>query len=83
VLLETDWLRSEIQIAKAPNKLAKIAEMDNPRNMNGLAVIGRVAVPKQVKPELPSRPRRSMIAGGRATRDSEEVAAPGATLLKP
>ena len=38
--------------------------------------------PKTVKPEPPRRLRRSVIADGRATGDSEEIAAPGADLLE-
>jgi hypothetical protein len=51
VLLEAGWLKTELQIDQTPDKLAKIAEMDNPTNMDELAGIGRLAAAKQVKPE--------------------------------
>jgi predicted patatin/cPLA2 family phospholipase len=51
VLFETNWLKTEIGIDQAPNNLAKIAEMDNPANMDDLAEIGRLAAKKQVKSE--------------------------------
>ena len=51
VLLETGWLKTEVAIDRAPDKLAKIAEMDNPKNMDELAEIGQLAAQKQVKAE--------------------------------
>jgi len=51
VLLETAWLKTNIEIERGPDQLAKIAEMDNPKNMEELAEIGRLAAKKQVKPE--------------------------------
>ena len=56
VLLEAGWLKEEMQIVQTPEGLAKIAEMDNPANMEELAKIGQVAAEKQVKPEhFPAR----------------------------
>lgn len=51
VLLDAVWLKEELQIAKTPDELAKIAEMDNPGNMAELANIGQIAAEKQVRPE--------------------------------
>ncbi|HWP56884.1 MAG TPA: patatin-like phospholipase family protein [Candidatus Acidoferrales bacterium] len=51
VLLEAGWLKTEIRIDQPPGKLAEIAAMDNPANMDELAEIGRLAAAKQVKPE--------------------------------
>ena len=51
VLFEETWLKTGVEIAYAPDKLAKIAAMDDPGNMDDLAAIGRLAAAKQVKPE--------------------------------
>jgi hypothetical protein len=50
VLFEAEWMKSEVAIERTPGELAKIAEMDNPSNMDELAEIGRIAAMKQVKP---------------------------------
>jgi len=49
VLLEAGWLKTEVKVELAPDKLTKIAQMDNPANMRELADIGRVAAQTQVK----------------------------------
>ena len=51
VLLEPGWMKTEVDIEQTSDELAKIAEMDNPANMDELARIGEVAAKKQVKPE--------------------------------
>jgi hypothetical protein len=51
VLLEQKWLKTEVEIECGPEKLAKIAEMDNPAGMDDLAEIGAKAAAKQVKAE--------------------------------
>jgi hypothetical protein len=51
VLLEPGWMKAEVAIERTPDKLEKIAEMDDPVNMDELAEIGRIAAAKQVKPE--------------------------------
>ena len=51
VLLEPGWMKTEVAIDQAAANLAKIAEMDDPANMDELAEIGRIAAAKQVKPE--------------------------------
>jgi hypothetical protein len=51
VLLESGWLKTTVEIERTPDSLAKIAEMDDPKNMDELAEIGRLAAEKQVKPE--------------------------------
>ena len=51
VLFETNWLKTEIGIDQPQTNLAKIAEMDNPTNMDELAEIGRLAAKKQVQSE--------------------------------
>jgi Patatin-like phospholipase len=50
VLLEQRWLNTEVKIERTPDKLVKIAEMDNPANMKELAEIGKIAAEKQVQP---------------------------------
>lgn len=50
VLLDAKWLKDEPAIERLPEKLAEIAEMDNPDNMKELEEIGRIAAPKQVDP---------------------------------
>lgn len=47
-LLDTKWLKSELDIDATPEKLAQISQMDNPANMDELAAIGRKAAQKQV-----------------------------------
>jgi uncharacterized protein len=51
VLLEQNWLKTNVAIEQGPDQLAKIAEMDNPKNMDELAGIGRIAAKKQIKAE--------------------------------
>ena len=51
VLLESGWLKTTVAIERTPDSLAKIAEMDDPKNMDELAEIGRLAAGKQVQPE--------------------------------
>lgn len=51
VLFEEKWLKTEVGIERGPDKLAKIAEMDDATNMDELAEIGRKAAAKQVKAE--------------------------------
>jgi hypothetical protein len=51
VLLDQKWLSTEVKVEYKPDRLAKIAEMDDPTNMTELAQIGAVAARVQVKPE--------------------------------
>ena len=51
VLLEQNWLNTEVKAAYQPDRLAKIAEMDDPTNIEDLAEIGRLAATVQIKPE--------------------------------
>src|SRR5262245_30486113 len=51
VLLEPKWLSTEVKVDYAADKLAKIAEMDDPSNMDELTEIGRLAATIQVKAE--------------------------------
>jgi uncharacterized protein len=51
VLLEPGWMKTEVQIEQTAAYLAKIAEMDDPANMDQLAAIGQTATAIQVKPE--------------------------------
>jgi uncharacterized protein len=51
VLLETGWLKTELGIELAPDKLAQITIMDNPGNMDELANLGRLAASSQVTAE--------------------------------
>jgi hypothetical protein len=50
-VLEQAWLRDEIGLDLAADKLEQIRKMDEPANMTELASIGRSAAAKQVKPE--------------------------------
>jgi hypothetical protein len=50
-LLEQQWLSTEVKVEYAPDRLAKIAEMDDPSNMDELAEIGRRAAALQVNRE--------------------------------
>jgi hypothetical protein len=51
VLLEQGWLRSELGVDLATDKIEQIRKMDDPGNMQDLADLGRKAAAKQVKPE--------------------------------
>jgi uncharacterized protein len=51
VLLEPVWMKTEVKIEQTAAKLAKIAAMDDPANMDELAEIGRIAAGIQLKPE--------------------------------
>ena len=51
VLLDQKWLSTEVKVDYTPDKLAKIAEMDDPSNMDELAAIGSKAAAIQIKPE--------------------------------
>jgi uncharacterized protein len=48
VRLESAWLKDNIGIVYDPNEVAKIAEMDNPANMDELENIGIEAAKKQI-----------------------------------
>jgi uncharacterized protein len=50
-ILEQAWLKTELGVDLADDKLKQIRQMDNPANMNDLADLGRKASAKQVKPE--------------------------------
>ena len=51
VLLDQKWLSTEVKVDYTPDKLGKIAEMDDPSNMDELAAIGGKAAAIQIKPE--------------------------------
>jgi uncharacterized protein len=51
VLLDQQWLSTEVKVEHTPDRLAKIAEMDDPTNMDELAELGRLAAATQVKAE--------------------------------
>ena len=51
VLLETAWLKEKLRIERTPDALAKVAAMDDPKNMDELAAIGQLAAKEQVRPE--------------------------------
>jgi len=51
VLLDQKWLSTEVKIAYQADRLAKIAEMDDPTNMDDLAEIGRLAAKVQIAPD--------------------------------
>jgi hypothetical protein len=50
-ILEQAWLKTELGVDLAGDKLDQIRKMDDPSNMNDLADLGRKAAAKQVKPE--------------------------------
>ena len=47
-LLDSAWLKDTLGIIHDPNEVAKIAEMDNPSNMDELENIGKAAAAKQI-----------------------------------
>ena len=51
VLLDQKWLSTEVKVEYKPDRLAKIAEMDDPTNMKELAEIGALAAKVQIRPE--------------------------------
>jgi len=51
VLLERDWVKNELGLELAPDKMEQIRKMDDPSNLSDLAELGRLAAAKQVKPE--------------------------------
>ena len=51
LLLERDWLKSELGLELAPEKVEQIRKMDDPPNLSDLAELGRLGAAKQVKPE--------------------------------
>lgn len=51
VLLEQDWLKSELGLELSPGKIQRISKMDDPSNLSDLAELGRLASAKLVKPE--------------------------------
>jgi len=56
VLLEPEWLATTVKVVYDAARVAKIAAMDDPTNMEDLARIGSLAAAIQVKPEhFPAR----------------------------
>ena len=51
VLLDQRWLKEELGVDLAPDKIDQIRKMDDPANMQQLADLGGRAAQKQVKPE--------------------------------
>ncbi len=51
VILERDWLKTELGVELAPEKIEKVRQMDDASNFLELAELGRLAAAKQVKPE--------------------------------
>jgi hypothetical protein len=49
MLLEGDWLKSELGIEFTPDKIEQIRKMDDPSNLSDLARLGRLAAAKQAK----------------------------------
>ena len=50
-ILEQAWLKTELGVDLAADKLEQIRKMDDPSNLSDLADLGRLAATKQVKPE--------------------------------
>jgi len=51
VLIERDWLKSELGADLDRSKLEQIRKMDDPSNLEDLAELGRLAAAKQVRPD--------------------------------
>jgi hypothetical protein len=51
VLLERDWLKSQLGLDYASDKIERICKMDDPLNLSDLAELGRLAAANQVQPE--------------------------------
>ena len=51
VLLEQAWLKTELGVDLAGDKLEQIRKMDDPSNLSDLANLGRLAASKEVKPD--------------------------------
>jgi hypothetical protein len=51
VVLERDWVKGELGLELAPDKIEQIRKMDDPSNLSDLAELGRLAAAKQVRPE--------------------------------
>ena len=51
VLLDQRWLADAVEADYAPDRLTRIAQMDDPSNMKELAETGGPAARRQVKPE--------------------------------
>jgi uncharacterized protein len=49
VLLDKDWLSSELGVNLTPDKVTQISKMDDPTNMDDLAKLGQSAAERQVK----------------------------------
>ncbi len=65
VLLEQDWLKKELGVDLAPDKIEQIRKMDDPANMKELAALGSKAAQAQVKAE--HLPAAFDLAGGSAS----------------
>jgi uncharacterized protein len=50
-ILEQAWLKDELGVDFAPDKIDQIRKMDDPSNLSDLADLGRLAAARQVKPE--------------------------------
>jgi hypothetical protein len=50
-ILEQAWLKAELGVDLAPDKIEQIRKMDDPSNLDDLAELGRIAAARQVKPE--------------------------------
>jgi len=51
VVLERDWLKSELGVDLGHHKIEQIRKIDAASNMNDLADLGRLAAAKQVRPD--------------------------------
>ena len=50
-ILEQAWLKTELGVDLAADKLEQIRKMDDPSNMDDLVGLGRKAAAKQIMPE--------------------------------
>jgi len=70
VLLEQDWLKSELGLELAPGKIEQICKMDVPSKLSDFAELERLALAKRAKPEHP--PGASTCPGRKETTDWSE-----------
>ena len=51
VILDQVWLKSELDIERAPGEIDQLRKMDASSNLSDRAELGRIDAAKQVKPE--------------------------------
>lgn len=51
VLLQPDWLKDQLGLERSADEIERVARMDDPANLSGLADLGRRAAERLVEPE--------------------------------